>query len=131
MRRRRLWKTAIVAAPQRVSCPSGLKPPNTMGSRPEPGDARKVAGVVAGIPSASVRRVCQVLSFPCSALRERFLAPRAAAPVDELPAPCIARLIAVHPIFGYRRLWALRRVPTYGVGCKSPGFGTKLAAGCA
>jgi hypothetical protein len=37
------------------------------------------------------------------------VAARTTAPIDELLAERIARLIALHPTFGYRRLWALLR----------------------
>jgi putative transposase len=57
----------------------------------------------------SVRRICRALSFPRGALRQRSVAVRAAVPIDELLAERIARLIARHPTFGYRRLWAVLR----------------------
>ena len=56
----------------------------------------------------SERRVCAVLSVPRSAVRDRKAKARVPV-VDEVLAACLQRLIAQHPTFGYRRLWALLR----------------------
>jgi hypothetical protein len=47
-------------------------------------------------------------SVPRSAVRERLALPRAPR-IDEVLAARLQRLIAQHPTFGYRRLWALLR----------------------
>jgi hypothetical protein len=60
------------------------------------------------MPGVSERRVCDRLSVPRSAVRERT--PRLRRPVvDELLAARLQCLITLHPTFGYRRLWALLR----------------------
>lgn len=59
-------------------------------------------------PNVSERRVCATMSVPRSAVRERPLTPRVPV-VDEVLAARLQRLIAQHPTFGYRRLWALLR----------------------
>jgi putative transposase len=58
--------------------------------------------------NVSERRVCGVLSVPRSAVRERSTKRRAPV-VDDVLAARLQRLIAQHPTFGYRRLWALLR----------------------
>jgi putative transposase len=60
------------------------------------------------LPGVSMRRVCRVLKFsrarlPASAVSK---APRR---LDEVLVERIQRLIALHPTFGYRRLWVLLR----------------------
>jgi putative transposase len=64
--------------------------------------------VKAVVPNVSERRVCSVMSVPRSAVRERPGQPRVPS-VDEVLAARLQRLIAQHPTFGYRRLWALLR----------------------
>jgi putative transposase len=59
------------------------------------------------LPGASIRRVCRVLEFPRARLADRAPATRKRAAVDAVMAERIARLIAAHPTFGYRRLWAM------------------------
>ena len=60
------------------------------------------------MPNVSERRVCTTMSVPRSAVRERLALPRAPR-IDEVLAARLQRLIAQHPTFGYRRLWALLR----------------------
>src|SRR4029077_7150118 len=60
------------------------------------------------VPVVSERRVCRVMRVPRSAVRERARQPRVAR-VDEILAARLERLIAEHPTFGYRRLWAVLR----------------------
>ena len=60
------------------------------------------------MPNVSERRVCTTMSVPRSAVRERATKPRVPM-VDEVLAARLQRLIAQHPTFGYRRLWALLR----------------------
>ena len=60
------------------------------------------------MPNVSGRRVCVVLSVPRSAVHERPETVRVPA-VDAVLALRLQRLIAEHPTFGYRRLWALLR----------------------
>ena len=60
------------------------------------------------MPNASERRVCVVLSVPRSAVRERAETVRVPV-VDAVLALRLQRLIAEHPTFSYRRLWALLR----------------------
>jgi putative transposase len=60
------------------------------------------------MPNVSERRVCVVMSVPRSAVRERPEKSRVPV-VDEVLALRLQRLIAEHPTFGYRRLWALLR----------------------
>jgi HTH-like domain len=60
------------------------------------------------MPNVSERRVCATMSVPRSAVRERptqLREPR----IDDVLAARLQRLIAQHPTFGYRRLWALLR----------------------
>jgi putative transposase len=60
------------------------------------------------LPSVSMRRVCRVLKFSRARLPARAVSkipPR----LDEVLVERIQRLIALHPTFGYRRLWALLR----------------------
>jgi putative transposase len=60
------------------------------------------------MPNVSERRVCVVMSVPRSAVRQRPETRRVPV-VDEVLALRLQRLIAEHPTFGYRRLWALLR----------------------
>jgi putative transposase len=60
------------------------------------------------VPNVSERRVCRVLRVPRSAVRHRPGHDRVRV-VDEVLAARLQRLIAQHPTFGYRRLWALLR----------------------
>src|SRR5262245_14833713 len=60
------------------------------------------------MPNVCERRVCATMSVPRSAVRERATKPRVPV-VDEVLAARLQRLIAQHPTFGYRRLWALLR----------------------
>jgi putative transposase len=60
------------------------------------------------MPNVSERRVCVVMGVPRSAVRERARPARVPV-VDEVLALRLQRLIAQHPTFGYRRLWALLR----------------------
>ena len=48
------------------------------------------------------------MDVPRSAVRERT-PPRRAPVIDEVLAARLQRLMAAHPTFGYRRLWALLR----------------------
>ena len=61
-----------------------------------------------GMPNVSERRVCVVMSVPRSAVRQRPETRRVPV-VDEVLALRLQRLIAEHPTFGYRRLWAVLR----------------------
>src|SRR4029078_5743965 len=67
-----------------------------------------VRRVKQAMPNVSERRVCAVISVPRSAVRERPETPRVPV-VDEVLARRLQHLIAEHPTFGYRRLWALLR----------------------
>jgi putative transposase len=60
------------------------------------------------MPNVSERRVCVTMSVPRSAVRDR-VRPAREPVVDEVLAARLQRLIAQHPTFGYRRLWALLR----------------------
>jgi putative transposase len=60
------------------------------------------------MPNVSERRVCTTMSVPRSAVREHATKPRVPM-VDDVLAARLQRLIAQHPTFGYRRLWALLR----------------------
>jgi putative transposase len=61
------------------------------------------------VPNVSERRVCRVLVVPRSAVRQaEGRSPRAPV-LDEVLTARLARLIAQHPTYGYRRLWALLR----------------------
>ena len=62
--------------------------------------------VVAGV---SERRVCSVLVVPRSPVRQIVRSGARTARVDEVLAARIERLIAEHPTYDYRRLWALLR----------------------
>ena len=62
------------------------------------------------LPGVSMRRACQVLNFPRARLRARAVIVKAPQRLDEVLAERIQRLIAQHPAFGYRRLWALLRL---------------------
>ena len=61
------------------------------------------------LPGVSMRRVCRVLEFPRAQLRARAVITAPPPVIDEMLAQHIHRLIALHPTFGYRRLWALLR----------------------
>lgn len=62
------------------------------------------------MPNVSERRVCSVLVVPRSAVRQATDGRSPRRPViDEVLAARLARLIAQHPTYGYRRLWALLR----------------------
>jgi putative transposase len=60
------------------------------------------------MPHVSERRVCAVLAVPRSAVRERPIVRREPV-IDDVLTARLQRLIAQHPTFGYRRLWALLR----------------------
>ena len=60
------------------------------------------------LPIVSERRACRVLRVPRAACAERIVA-RTRPAVNEVLAERLRRLIAQHPTFGYRRLWALLR----------------------
>jgi putative transposase len=61
------------------------------------------------IPQASERRVCRVLSVPRSSMRTAPDERRLRRPLDAVLVKRIRELIARHPTFGYRKLWALLR----------------------
>lgn len=61
------------------------------------------------LPKASLRRICGVLEVPRSSLRPRGKQPGQNRHLNELLVARIRRLIARHPTFGYRRIWALLR----------------------
>jgi putative transposase len=61
------------------------------------------------LPGVSMRKVCRVLNFSRARLRARAVVAPPTWRVNEVLAERIQRLIAVHPTFGYRRLWALLR----------------------
>ena len=62
------------------------------------------------VVDVSERRVGNVLGVPRSAVRVRGDGRVSGAPqVDEVLAARVERLIAAHPTYGYRRLWALLR----------------------
>jgi len=62
------------------------------------------------VRDVSERRVCSVLAVPRSAVRQAAkVRVQRKALVDEVLAVRLARLIAAHPTYGYRRLWALLR----------------------
>ena len=65
--------------------------------------------VKAAIPQASERRICRVLDVPRSSLRTSSAEKRLRRPLDATLVKRIEELIAKHPTFGYRRLWALLR----------------------
>jgi putative transposase len=65
--------------------------------------------VKAVLPHASDRRICRVLEVPRSSLWGASRPARSKRPLDELLVARIGRLIAQHPTFGYRRIWALLR----------------------
>ena len=67
----------------------------------------------AAIPQASERRVCQLLDVPRSSMRRAPAERRLRRPLDAVLVERIRELIAKHPTFGYRKLWALLR---YGEG---------------
>jgi putative transposase len=56
-----------------------------------------------------MRRVCRVLKFSRARLQARAVIAAQPPRLDEVLAERIQRLIALHPTFGYRRLWALLR----------------------
>jgi putative transposase len=61
------------------------------------------------IPQASQRRICRVLEVSRSSVRAAAAAKRPRRPLDETLVTRIRALIARHPTFGYRKLWALLR----------------------
>lgn len=67
------------------------------------------------LPGVSTRRVCKVLNFSRARLRARAAAAPAAPRIDEVLAERLQQLIAQHPTYGYRRLWALLR---FGAGIR-------------
>jgi putative transposase len=68
-----------------------------------------VRRVRAAIPAASERRVCRVLGVPRSSLCETSSCRPLRRPLDRVLVARIRALIARHPTFGYRKLWALLR----------------------
>ena len=71
--------------------------------------------MIATLPGISTRRVCSLLSFSRARLRARAVSAAPSPRLDEVLAERIQRLIARHPTFGYRRLWALLR---FGAGIR-------------
>ena len=71
--------------------------------------------MIATLPGVSVRRVCSLLNFSRARLRARAVSAVASRRLDEVLAERMQRLIALHPTFGYRRLWALLR---FGAGVR-------------
>lgn len=67
------------------------------------------------LPGYSDRRMCRVLNIPRARLRARADCVAPVPRVDEVFAERLRQLIALHPTFGYRRLWALLR---FGAGLK-------------
>ena len=67
------------------------------------------------LPGFSDRRVCRVLNVSRARLRARADCVAPAPRLDEVLAERLRQLIAVHPTYGYRRLWALLR---FGAGLK-------------
>ena len=65
--------------------------------------------VRAAMPQASERRVCRLLGVPRSSLRTTDPAKASRRPLDAVLVERIRALIAKHPTFGYRKLWALLR----------------------
>ena len=63
----------------------------------------------AALPEVSERRICRVLCVPRSSLRHAPAERRSQRPLDAGLVERIGALIAEHPTFGYRRLWALLR----------------------
>lgn len=61
------------------------------------------------LPGFSDRRVCRVLNVSRARLRARAASVAPAPRLDEVLAERLRQLIAVHPRYGYRRLWALLR----------------------
>ena len=61
------------------------------------------------LPNVSERRICRVLEVPRSSLRTGSAEKRPRRPLDAVLVERIGALIAEHPTFGYRRLWALLR----------------------
>jgi putative transposase len=64
--------------------------------------------VKAALP-ASERRICRVLEVPRSALRQSTAKKAVRRPLDGVLVERIRQLIASHPTYGYRKLWALLR----------------------
>lgn len=67
------------------------------------------------LPGVSTRRVCKVLNFSRARLRARAVVAPLPSRIDEVLAERLQRLIAQHPTYGYRRLWALLR---FGAGLR-------------
>lgn len=66
--------------------------------------------MIATLPGISTRKVCRVLHFSRSRLRTRAVIVELPPRLDEVLAERLQRLIALHPTYGYRRLWALLRL---------------------
>ena len=64
---------------------------------------------MATLPGISLRKVCHWLHFSRARLRARAVSAKVPPQLDQLLTGRIQCLIAVHPTFGYRRLWALLR----------------------
>lgn len=67
------------------------------------------------LPGCSDRRLCKVLNVTRARLRARADSVPSAPRLDEVLAERLRQLIALHPTYGYRRLWALLR---FGAGLK-------------
>lgn len=63
----------------------------------------------AALPEVSERRICRVLCVPRSSVRHAPAQKCPRRPLDTVLVERIGALIAEHPTFGYRRLWALLR----------------------
>lgn len=63
----------------------------------------------AALPAASERRICSVLVVPRSSLRQPTAGKPVRRPLDATLVERIRTLIARHPTYGYRKLWALLR----------------------
>lgn len=61
----------------------------------------------AALPGVSDRHVCRVLNVACARLRAGTGCGYRQRRGDEVLAERLRQLIALHPAFGYRRLWAL------------------------
>jgi len=71
--------------------------------------------VSAALPGVSDRHLCRVLNVSRARLRAGADSGCRRRGVDEVLAERLRQLIAMHPTFGYRRLWALLR---FGAGLK-------------
>ena len=82
------------------------------------------------IPQASERRICRVLEVPRSSLGQVAAEKPLRRPLDATLVERIGALIARHPTFGYRRLWALlRRADGLLVNAKVSTASSKPSAG--